>query len=469
LQIAKSIVLRGMGPAQTKLKMPFGTVDNVITVGTQWFKNTQSTNLSTNAVKGTTSVTLASVPAGLAAGEIVLIDELTDTSISRWHPTASAPGDPSRGWFSRYDRPIGQVMEIQSISGNTITFTTPFHIDIKTAFTAQLSRYSNDPNGPVAPVVKFAGVEDLYVSGGGNGQLTLSNTAYSWFKNIESDAHIGIAVQVSGSFRSVVRDSYIHSTRQPSPGGGGYGLGINVYSSDNLIENNIVWNMNKVMVMQSSGGGNVIGYNYMDDGWIDNNPGWVETGLNAAHMTTPHYELFEGNQSFNFDGDNSWGNSVYITAFRNQLTCKRRNIVQVPLTDTSNRRCVGLTADHWWYSIVGNVLGYAGMSPAPASWTYESNPPWNDDPVIWRIGYNAETWGPADAQVRATLIREGNFDYVTNQVRWSGAPQALPVSLYLTGKPAFFGSNVWPWVDAVGATKVFTLPARARFDAMPGH
>ena len=34
LEIAKSIVLRGMGPTQTKLKMPFGTQDNVITVPT---------------------------------------------------------------------------------------------------------------------------------------------------------------------------------------------------------------------------------------------------------------------------------------------------------------------------------------------------------------------------------------------------------------------------------------------------
>jgi hypothetical protein len=71
--------------------------------------------------------------------------------------------------------------------------------------------------------------------------------------------------------------------------------------------------------------------------------------------------------------------------------------------------------------------------------------------------------------VRSTAIREGNFDYITNQVHWTSAPQQLPASLYLDSKPAFFGSNPWPWVDATGATKVSTLPARARFDAMPGH
>jgi hypothetical protein len=71
--------------------------------------------------------------------------------------------------------------------------------------------------------------------------------------------------------------------------------------------------------------------------------------------------------------------------------------------------------------------------------------------------------------VRSTVLREGNFDFVTKQVHWTGAPQQLPASLYLTGKPAFFGNDPWPWVDPTGTTTLFTLPARARFDAMTGH
>jgi hypothetical protein len=51
-------------------------------------------------------------------------------------------------------------------------------------------------------------------------------------------------------------------------------------------------------------------------------------------------------------------------------------------------------------------------------------------------------------------------------VHWTSPAQQLPPSLYLSSKPAFFGSNPWPWVDPTGGTKVFTLPARARFDAM---
>lgn len=472
LEITKGIVLRGLGPTQTKLKMPVGTSANLITVGTQWFKFTQPTNLATNAVKGGRSVSLAAVPAGLAAGEIVVVDQLTNPAITEWS-TKSPPGDVSRTWFTRPNRPVGQVMEVQSVSGSTVSFSTPFHIDFLTAFAAQLVRFSDQDNGPVVPSVKYAGVEDLYLFGGsgGQGNIWLANAAYSWIKNIESDFQDGPSVAIDASFRSILRDSYVHTTQTPYPGGGGYGISFSYYSADNLVENNIVWNMNKVMVMRASGGGNVIGYNYMEDGWIGNYTGWVETGLNASHMTTPHYELFEGNQSFNFDGDNTWGNAVYITVFRNNLTGKRRSIAPLVLTDQDNRRAIGLMEGHWWYSFVGNVLGYSGMSPAPAaSFTYESVAPWNDGACIWRLGYNPENWNAAaDPKVLSTVIREGNFDYATNLVHWSSAAQTIPASLYLSGKPAFFGSNPWPWVDPTGATKVSTLPARARFDAMPLH
>jgi hypothetical protein len=75
-----------------------------------------------------------------------------------------------------------------------------------------------------------------------------------------------------------------------------------------------------------------------------------------------------------------------------------------------------------------------------------------------------------------TQLRQGNWDFVSAQQTWyagtgigargtaTGTPQAIPSSLYLAGKPAFFGSNPWPWTDpSSGATHV--LPAKARFDA----
>jgi hypothetical protein len=86
---------------------------------------------------------------------------------------------------------------------------------------------------------------------------------------------------------------------------------------------------------------------------------------------------------------------------------------------------------------------------------------------MWQLGYDPENWTqPADPNVLTTLVREGNYDYATNQAHWSKGPQHLPDSLYLKDKPAFFGAAPWPWVDPIGTTKLHTLPARARFDAM---
>ena len=53
---------------------------------------------------------------------------------------------------------------------------------------------------------------------------------------------------------------------------------------------------------------------------------------------------------------------------------------------------------------------------------------------------------------------------MTNQVHWDSSDQTIPPSLYLTSKPAFFGSYPWPWVDPVGAVKLQTLPAKVRYD-----
>jgi hypothetical protein len=218
------------------------------------------------------------------------------------------------------------------------------------------------------------------------------------------------------------------------------------------------------MVMRASGGGNVIGYNYFDNGFISYNQGWMETGLNASHLTCPHFELFEGNQAFNIDGDDTWGGAVYITYFRNHATGKRRSY-----RDVNNRRAIGLMYGHYYYSFVGNVLGTADENPAPfTGFAYEDFWPWKDDPIgLWRLGYTATDWNAQpEARVVNTSHRHANFDYATNSVRWaSGFDQTLPDSLYLTSKPGFFGNNPWPWVDATGTTKLYTLPARSRFDA----
>jgi len=70
-----------------------------------------------------------------------------------------------------------------------------------------------------------------------------------------------------------------------------------------------------MIVMRATGGGNVIGYNYLEDGWGSSYPTIPEVGLNASHFNDPHMELLEGNRAWNYDSDSFWGNSIQITIF----------------------------------------------------------------------------------------------------------------------------------------------------------
>jgi hypothetical protein len=458
ITINKGVVLRGAGPAATRLMKTTATQNPLVLIGERWPQEAGSTTLTADAPKGATSVQVSST-AGFSAGQLVVLDETTDDAYVYWgtEPAAS-PGGQARGWFTRYDRPVGQMLEIASVAGSTVAFTTPLHIGFDTAHAAQLTRYTL-PYG-----ARHAGLEDLYVRGGQDDNVTLRFAKYSWVKNVESDWSTGDSFGLDFCFRCVLRDSFAHDTPSPYPGGAGYMLSVAAYTADSLVENNVFSNGNKVMVMRASGGGNVIAYNYFDNGHIANDLGWMETGLNASHLACPHFELFEGNQAFNIDGDDTWGGAVYNTFFRNHATGKRRSYA-----DVNSRRAIGLMYGHYYYSFVGNVLGADGQSPSPyASFAYEDVWPWEADPIgLWRLGYTPKDWNaPPDARVVGTTHRHGNFDYATGAVQWaSGFGRTVPSSLYLAGKPAFFGDNPWPWVDPTGTVKVHTLPAKARLGA----
>jgi len=277
-----------------------------------------------------------------------------------------------------------------------------------------------------------------------------------------------------------LRDSYIHDGVWPEPGGGGYAVSLALGSSDALIENNISLNVNKVIVARCSGAGTVVGYNYMDNAWIYTSPTWVEVGLNGSHMVGSHHMLFEGNYAFNGDSDCTHGSSIYHTYFRNHLSGRRlggRLFPEGPegaktVSDEGNIRCAGLGYGSRWMSFVGNVLGLPGKM---GGWVYEDNGaassarPYTNSKAVWRIGYDSVHWEQSgDPDVASTLIRDGNFDYLTNRVHWNVDRQgavSLPDSLYLKSKPSFFGAARWPWVDPLGSTNLYVLPAKARYDA----
>jgi hypothetical protein len=85
---------------------------------------------------------------------------------------------------------------------------------------------------------------------------------------------------------------------------------------------------------------------------------------------------------------------------------------------------------------------------------------------IDNLGWDKAT----DTRLSAYRSSPGNFDHVTNTVKWdlTITDHTLPNSLYLTKRPAFSGAGpgyTWPSVDPTGATKLYTSPAKVRYDA----
>ena len=509
LLINKGVTLRGAGPGRTILQKTNGAVLNsynppdsqplVIIGPTRWEHpdDTTATNLAVDGAKGAFTATLANA-SGFAPGQIVLLDELSGAG---WQPDRQGPGQvyaspdyrvtwklhnpagaddpltaltPTPGhpettggaaatWFSRQDRPTAEAKEIVSVVGNVVTFSTPLHIDYRVSHLAQLTRYYD-------AAVAYAGVESLTATGGSSGAIVFAHAAYSWAKDVEVTLWLGHGVQFESSFRCVLRDSFIHQGAWCVPGGGGYAVALEGASAEILVENNVIVKANKVMVANNGGAGSVYGYNYADDGFISGTPGWMECGLNASHFVGPHHVLFEGNYGFNFDSDYTHGNAIYHTVFRNWLRGIRRPFTDIAdgarIDDVANQagpaRCIGALGYSYWMTFVGNVLGAQGRM---TGWVYDNDSIFAP-PTIWRLGWNdVEPYTP-DPQVRATAVRDGNWDWVQSRQSWHNSP-AVPLqdSLYLTGKPAFFGDRVWPWVEpTTGAT--YTLPAKARYEAI---
>ncbi len=514
LLIHKGITLRGAGPGETVLAKTDGAKPMqeavsarpapIVIVGPARFAATghasdiaASTPLTSDAVKG--SYEIAVTGAGrFSPGQIVLLDEVSgagwqtdpqgrgrvwaspdfrvvwqkhdppvpyanDFTADTYPTTPGAAGS----WFSRVDRPTAEIKEIASVSATTVTFTTPVHISYRTSNAAQLSRFARQH-------VTLAGVEDLRLAGGDDGNLRFQWASRSWARNVDVTSWHGEGVAIDSSFRVELREYYVHDAAWAQPGGAGYAISLSRGSSEVLIENGIAVRANKLLVFRSSGAGSVVGYNYVDMAYINTNSAWIEIGLNASHMVGSHHVLFEGNYAHNADSDSTHGNSIDLTFFRNHMGCIRAPFTNQAggliddATESANapKRCVGAMAYSYGLSFVGNVLGTEGRMKG---WAYEAR--FTDaTPGIWVLGWDPVAPYPTDARVASETLRHANFDFLRDAVQWDErtAARNLPASFYLDSMPQFFKAGrgyEWPWVDPLGPVKLHTLPAKARYDS----
>src|ERR1041385_6886957 len=302
-----------------------------------------------------------------------------------------------------------------------------------------------------------------------------------------------------GSSHAVIRDSYFYKNQ--SNLSQSYGIEMDPGSSDNLIENNIFDSaVDSYPNTNGGGAGNVAAYNFAvatDFGTA----GWFQ-GSDYDHAGGQYYFLREGNQGIGYNADNRHGTPQLDTLFRNyypgwQRACPPQH---EPTTAACNAQTapIDLQASARYLNIIGNVLGTAnGINIAGGTFShmvYQTLAPTttnctNGSQVcaIYLLGWtgNNGTIGTNDlgsgfgfcAQATATdfscpthansydtltvntMMRWGNYDTVSNAVRFvssevpSGLPtyanavpasQTLPASFYLSGKPSWWGTMPFP-------------------------
>jgi hypothetical protein len=423
-------------------------------------------------------------------------------------------------WFSYCDRPTSELHMIAAIgagpcpgAGCTLTFDDPLTIAFRQSGNHNAQVYgslyasNSDFSGPSISFLQNAGVENLSVLRGVNGGIDMELCAYCWIKNTEVGDWYGGGINVAYSARSELNAVDVHHCWDSVNNGGEYPIALDNASTEILITNSITNFAGKGMVARAGGAGSVVSYNYIDDTMYDAESGigdyWLDMGINASHYSGPHHVLFEGNWGDNLDNDNTHGNSMYITFYRNQGAGLRTPFTDPSLNEDVNDfmgigyacggtgpsgcslnapaplRAAGPMAYNYWFAFVGNVLGMAGQTTAANGWSYEGD--WSGN-RIFMLGWNAGPGGQ-DPNLNGVsgryIFRSGNYDYVDDSIaEWApGYSQTLPSSLYLTAAPAFFNTGAsctyaWPWVTPTESTPIQSnscggsgLPAQARYVA----
>jgi len=480
--IPSGVVLRGQGStgsSATILVLAKSATGPVLAIGPKdvfdqsCYNNSNYTNavvdLVADAAKEQSQIAIASGNTSFAAGDFALVDQTDDPSII-------SAGD-SGGSFARGKGHIlSQRVEIASVDTGKgiLTLASPLHWTFKTSLKAQITKANY-------AVTKWAGIEHVWLQGGKGlgeylgrkaGGVDVSNAAYCWVKDVQTDGTLtGMHVTLTATNRCVVRDSHFHNSAQYGFGQDNYGIVVRCAAADNLVENNIARYMNKPILFNNSGGGNVVGYNYADNEWsLDSNGGdqFQESSIDV-HCSFPHMELVEGNYAAHVGASTTHGNGGYLTYFRNYVSSQQAPnpiVWSLPvLAQTGNVMALQIDATDHDMTVIGNVLGSTSnaalgvpvsLGTADLSKVYMAYAD-NSKPCIFCLG--------AKNDVSATTLWwHGNFDTVNGKVMSNPniATQTLPASLYYQAKPGWWPSGTaWPWAGPDLSPMVGTLPAQA--------
>jgi len=467
LVIPSYVTLRGAGPGRTILDMR-GSGGSAVRFGADTGANANtSTSISGGASAGSTSIGVASA-SGISAGKYLAISQLNDPTFVSIAGENGACTWCDGGWNGT--RTLGQIVEVTSVSGNTVNFTPPLYF----TYSSALSPIAN----PFSAGCKYGGVESLTLRANNTGygaNFKMPGSAYCWIKNVESDFADGDHANIYWSFRCEARDSFFHDGYSHGPGGHDDDLVLAYKSTACLVENNIFWRQHVSVMLEWGAAGNVIAYNYSTNNYHDQYLPWCINDFNF-HGAHPMFNLFEGNIGVTFRPDATWGSSSHSTILRNwfagsdyfQPPVNTRGPVQTTGGQWESASAYSFAIDYLSLSnhLVGNIGGSAWVV-ANGGASLVVAPSGNSDPSCFRFGFTSGNDIAQNSRAFTTAIFHGNYDFVSRQQQWDSniADHNIPNSLYLAGRPTWFGAGKWPPIDPTSPSSlnVTNLPAAYRF------
>jgi hypothetical protein len=450
----KGIVIRGAGPTQTTINLSGGTIYFSVNGSSgmgSYPGNLGSTNWTGGLTKGSTVLTLAST-AGIQAGMRIVLDQHN----AAWVFPDGVEGLCTSGnSCGRNDSPLQfngaetraqpEMVEVASVnSGTQITIAAPGVAFDHDSGLAPQAFYWNKAGGGN---IHHAGLEDITINANSTDfAVGMIFCDYCWVKNVQIKNIARAGVFFWWGYRDELRDSYISSSNTagaPTQ----YGAEV-IASTFTKIENNIFFGITSGIVPETDYG-LVIGYNYLLNTAADNQFAAIST-----HLSHNYLQLWEGNAAAFANQDNSWGSGSQNTEFRNYFSGKDPN-------KTNYREAVKFGAHNRYGNVLANVIGTLGYHTIYQM--TNANSPCGTDTYEFNLGFwnDCDSTTSYDATVASSLMRWGNWDAVTNAVRYSASETAsaeptfpglaspsttFPASFYMSSKPAWFGNVPWPAV-----------------------
>jgi len=295
--LPSNVVIRGLGAAVTTFTMDLGGTGHAFDI----FGNSVNTDTSSilqSALKDSSSLLIANAVGFSAGNWIQIVIDDTDLVTSSW-----AYGT------------VGQILAIENITGNLVQLKSPLRMEFG---------LDRSPLIRKIQAVHNVGIECLGIHRIDNTApeqssiIHLRHAVNCWIDGVETYNCTFSHIEAESCANILVARSYLHHAFDYGDGGRGYGVMLDVTSSECRVQDNVFEHLRHSMILQTGANGNVFAYNYSFD------PYWTTFPNNASgdmvlHGNYPFTNLFEQNICQNIVIDNSHGpNGPYNTFLRNR-------------------------------------------------------------------------------------------------------------------------------------------------------